>query len=124
MKKYKKVDSLTVNDNAENSELEHTKWEVKHCCCCCGPYVDVYVPNKKTRHFLRYWEFQPTVPIMVTILSVYGLFVHFFAIEPYMYSIILQIIAPFPIVFSFILFLCSYYGAVCMDPGFLPYDWR
>lgn len=123
MRKHAKVGSFTVDDNVETPNLENTQWEVKHKCCCCGPYVDLYVPNNGTRHFLRYWECQPTVPIAVTVLVFFGLFVFFYAVEPYEYSIILQIISPFPVIISLILFLWSYYGAVCMDPGFLPYNW-
>lgn len=117
------IDSSIINESTENPSLGSTQWKIKHSCCCCGPYVDVYVPNKKTRHFLRYWEFQPGIPILITILAVFCLFVYFYAVEPYAYSIVIQIIAPIVIVISFVLFLWSYYAAVCMDPSFLPYDW-
>lgn len=117
------VDNPIFDESIETTAVGPTQWKIKHKCCCCGPCVDVYVPNKKNRHFLRHWECQPAVPIMVTILAIFCLFVYFFAVEPYQYSIIIQIIAPILIVISFILFLWSYYAAVCMDPGFLPYDW-
>ncbi|KAK8863905.1 hypothetical protein M9Y10_011597 [Tritrichomonas musculus] len=112
-----------LDESLETTSNDSTQWAIKHNCCCCGPYVDVYVPNKKPRHFLRQWEFRPTMPILVTFLAVYCLFVYFFAILPYQYTIIIQIISPFPILFSFVLFIWSYYAAVCMDPGFLPYNW-
>lgn len=118
------VNSSIYDENTEENGVDPTQWKIKHKCCCCGPYVDVYVPNqKKARHFLRHWECQPTVPIMVTVLAIFCLFVFFYAVEPYCYSIIIQIIAPIVIIISMILFLVSYFLSVCMDPGFLPYDW-
>ncbi|OHT09148.1 DHHC zinc finger domain containing protein [Tritrichomonas foetus] len=102
--------------------VEPTQWAVKHDCCCCGPMVEVMVPNKKSHLFLRHWEFQPAFPILVTCLTLFCLIDYFVTAAPYQYKII-QIIAPFPIFIFLGLFMWSYFGAVCMDPGYLPFNW-
>ncbi|OHS98041.1 DHHC zinc finger domain containing protein [Tritrichomonas foetus] len=121
------TDNITNNiaDKITNdiTQIEKTSWKIKHSCCCCGPYIELSVPNKKRkRHFLRHWEFKPGMPIFVILVILYTTITHFVCIFPLQYFIA-QIISPFIIVFFLILFLSSYFGAVCMDPGFLPYNW-
>lgn len=110
------------NEEEPTKEIGKTQWNIKHQCCCCGPYVEVIVPNDSPRHFLRHWEFHPAMPIFVSILVLFCLVDYFVVVAPYQYKAI-QIIAPFPIIITLVLFLWSYWGAVCMDPGYLPFDW-
>lgn len=103
-------------------ETDATQWSIKRQCSCCGPYVEVFVPSKKPRKFLRHWECQPVMPIAVTILTMFCLVDYFVVAYPYSYKVC-QIIAPFPIIITCVLFMWSYFNAVCMDPGFLPFNW-
>ena len=100
-----------------------TKWKVKCSCCCCGPLVEVNVPNKRRkRYFLQGWECRPCMPIIVSCLILYSTIANFVCFFPYQY-LIAQIILPIFILIFFVLFVWSYFAAVCMDPGYLPFNW-
>lgn len=48
---------------------------------------------------------------------------NFFLITIHLYSLVFQILFSALIILFFSLFYCSFLGASCMDPGFLPFDW-
>lgn len=116
------LQNAILDESISTIDIDVTQWAIKSKCGCCGPYVEVFVPNKKSRKFLRHWECQPAMPIIVSILTLFCLVDYFVCAYPYSYKVI-QIIAPFPIIITCVLFLWSYFNAVCMDPGFLPFDW-
>lgn len=113
------------NTNEDDTErrIPQTKWKVKHSLCCCGPYVEVSIPHsRRKRYFLRGWECKPFMPIVVVILILFTTISHFVCFFPHQY-IAAQIITPIFIAFFLVLFVWSYFAAVCMDPGYLPYNW-
>lgn len=97
-----------------------TQWSIVRDCGPCGPCVRVSKP--KPRYFCRHWEISLTMPIVVPILILYPLVIYFIFTIPYSY-LACQIIGPIIIFFMMIMFLWSYFATVCMDPGFLPYNW-
>jgi hypothetical protein len=75
------------------------------------------------RLFLYQWEIDLCTPIFVTSLAIYC-YVCFltqtFACLP---SATLKAIAFLQVTLCIAFFSWSYFAAMCMDPGFLPYDW-
>lgn len=100
-----------------------TMWNVKHSCCCCGPYVELSIPNsRKKRYFLRGWEFQPLMPIIIVSLILFTTITYFICIFPHQ-SLVAQIIMPIFISILLVLSIWSYFACVFMDPGYLPFNW-
>lgn len=83
----------------------------------------VRLRNDSRRLYFRHWEVQMRFPTMVFILLVSGILVYLICIHPYFLSSKWKILCLLNILFSLAMFLWSYLAAVCMDPGFLPYDW-
>ena len=98
-----------------------TKWDVVRSCGCCGPLVKIEGP-KGTHYFLRHWKCNPGAPIGVTIMVLLCLAIHCGVVCPLspVYLVIPSVVV---IVFFAAMFMWSYFGAVCMDPGFLPFNW-
>lgn len=115
-----------LNNNHNENEQQNiipTKWKVKHCCCCCGPFVELYIPHsKKKRYFLRGWEFKSLMPAIIVALLLFVTTAHFVCFFPYQYFPAQVILSIFIFIF-FVLTNWAYFATVCMDPGFLPYNW-
>ena len=111
------ADGITTDDMK-------TAWKVKkENFCCKKPLVELYIPNKsRKRYFLGFWEIKPCMPIFVSLLIIYTTLSYFIIILPKSYFIA-QILFPIPIVVFLVLFVWSYFASLCMDPGYLPYDW-
>lgn len=111
-----------VQQNLSDNSISSTQWKIKHQCCCCGPCVQLTVPGKRSRYFLRHWEFAPFMPIFVSALIIFCTLTYFVILLPNEY-LPAQIFLTIIIIFFLILFCWSYFSAVCMDPGFLPFNW-
>lgn len=98
-----------------------SKWDHVADCCCCGPLVRVREPTGN-RHFIRYWDCQPLMPILVTCLALYPAIVHF-AFVMWRSPVYLNLISAVLVLALMVLFGWSYFGATFMDPGFLPFNW-
>ena len=98
-----------------------TEWSFVRNCCCCGPLVKIE-GKRNTHYFLRHWEFNPTMPIAVCILTFYPLCCHFALVCPRSH-IALAVVSSVVICFFGVMFMWSYFAAVCMDPGYLPFNW-
>ena len=82
-----------------------------------------YINGEPKRFFFKYWEINLTFPIIVVILTLLGVIIFFFINFPFILSIKVRIFCTLCFLFSLVMFLWSYFAAVLMDPGFLPYDW-
>lgn len=83
----------------------------------------VKLNNDLNRLFFRHWEIKMIFPTMVFILLISGISIYFICIHPYILSTTWKIFCVINIFISLAMFLWSYISAMCMDPGFLPYDW-
>lgn len=102
-------------------DLEANHWEHVADCGCCGPLVKVK-GIRKTHYFLRHWDCAPGMPIFVSVLFIYTLFVHIIYVDRLL-PIFGALISTILVLLFGIMFIWSYFAAVCMDPGFLPYNW-
>jgi hypothetical protein len=109
--------SIAIPDEITCPEV--TKWKIR--CVCCGMPIALVMPSD--RLFLFHWEIQLGPPIFVLLLVFYCYFCFllrtFFALP----STFLKITAFFEVTACLSIFLWSYFAAMCMDPGFLPYNW-
>ena len=78
--------------------------------------------NKTSRFYCNYWEQSFFMPTFVCIMVFYALFCFLFFTLP-MLEVRKAIFAFFEVFLSLGLFLWSYFGAMCMDPGYLPFNW-
>ena len=97
-----------------------TEWYVS-CNCCRTPCLKLK-DDRKRRIFWGFLELHVGMAILVMILVLFPPAIYFI----FSFSSIpleLQISSAVTIIIFFIMFVWSYFGASCMDPGFLPYDW-
>ena len=111
---------IKAQDPDATDSPEGSEWYIS---CNCGPTQCLRIKNdKKRRVFWGYLEFGPCMPIFVVILTLLplGFFVDFVLTG---IGIKDQLICSITIMISLVMFLWSYFGAACKDPGFLPFDW-
>lgn len=108
---------VVVTDAEEVPEA--TKW--KDVCVCCGKRVLLVMPSD--RLFCEHWEISLCMPIFVHLIVIYCLIMYIFATLFYLPSSFHQFVSLIDVAVTLILFMWSYLGAMCMDPGFLPYTW-
>ncbi|EAX91230.1 DHHC zinc finger domain containing protein [Trichomonas vaginalis G3] len=97
---------------------EETKYKKIRLFGCC-PAVRL-LPT--TRVFCKYWEVDICMPFVVVLLITFNVCIFSFILLPKMKTAALIINAI--IVYGFlILYMTSYFMAMCSDPGYLPYDW-
>lgn len=100
-----------------------TTWHVKHSCLCCGPFVEVSIPNsRRKRYFLRGWEFHPQMPTLIVSFILYTTITYYLCVFPHQ-SQIAQIVHPIFLSILLVFSVWSYFACVCMDPGYLPFNW-
>ena len=78
--------------------------------------------NKTDRVYCNYWEQSFFMPVFSCIMIFYALFCFLFFTLPLLKPST-AVIAFFEVFVSLGLFLWCYFGAMCMDPGYLPFDW-
>ena len=98
-----------------------TQWEITTRCCCCSPCVRV--ESDPERQFWGHWERFLCMPIFVSCLVFFTLLVWIFLVYNKYEKRWMRIAAPVEVGFTLVMFLWSYFGASCMDPGYLPFDW-
>lgn len=121
-----------------------TKWEITspcicYCCCCfncnyelcnlCNEYISPCVKVEGKRIERSFWGFLeldlcgPTIAVILIILAhiTFSFTVlHFIKMDHSANFFIFVSICTF---FLLLMFLWSFLGAACSDPGFLPFDW-
>ena len=97
-----------------------TQWTL--LATLCHKKLKIMRINKTDRIFWNYWERSLCMPIFVCIMIFYALFCFLFFTLP-MLKLKVAIFAFFEVFLSLFLFLWSYFGAMCMDPGYLPFNW-
>lgn len=110
----RKVESQNSSQNQDN-ESPRTQW---HSICTSK----CILLDGTSRFFCRHWEFHLGVPIFALILLLFC-FIVFFVANFWYFELKFKIISSIEVCLFFILFLCSYFNSMCMDPGFLPYNW-
>lgn len=108
---------LDINSNTTNLP-EDTKWEKIRFLGCC-PLARL-IPTYRT--YCRYWEIDCLMPPFVTLIILFNVLVYSLIVLPKLSLTGLISSCVFVYIF-FILFMISYFMAMCMDPGYLPYDW-
>lgn len=105
-------------DVIDDKVPEETKFKEFRFCGCC--HAIRLLPT--TRVFCKYWEVQICMPAFVSILIIYNIAVYCILFIPRM-TITAIIVSSIITSVFLILFLWSYFYAMCADPGYLPYDW-
>jgi hypothetical protein len=113
------VHLLAISIDPTDDLPQNTEWILS---CPHFPLPFITVPLVR-RRFFRHWEISPCFPLIVTFLSFYCYFYFLFETLRSFPSRLLSIFAFFETFLCFLFFLWSYFAAVCMDPGFLPYNW-
>lgn len=134
------IDPVENKDETTPVIPELTKYEVTFKCCCFDPFAKIKIDDKQFRSFWGSHELDSIcMNVFVSGIILFVELVHFFIIfprlgytrndsnEPYHYDRSRFYSYQLPCLIShfitLILFLWSYFGAACMDPGFLPYNW-
>ena len=97
---------------------EETKW--KEYCMCCGRHVALVMPSD--RLFCEHWEMSLCMPIFVHLLVLYCFILFILGTWRFLPTAY-RVVSMIEVLASLGLFMWSYLGAMCMDPGFLPYTW-
>lgn len=104
-------------DPDTHKEPEATKWsKVENIC----PIAKL---DGQNRLFFRHWEIKLTFPVIVITSVTVTFLVFITAVHPCLESHTLKVVSLTCVVSSLVLFLWSYFAAVLMDPGFLPFNW-
>ncbi|OHT14664.1 DHHC zinc finger domain containing protein [Tritrichomonas foetus] len=107
--------------NAIPNRTEYTI--TSDCCCCFPPCAKIVMPDGAIRKFWGSHELDIGMNIFVICLIVFVELVHFFCVFPKYRRLEYQIPSEILNGVFLILFLWSYFGAACSDPGFLPFNW-
>ncbi|OHT02237.1 DHHC zinc finger domain containing protein [Tritrichomonas foetus] len=110
------VDNENEIQEVDAAVLSKNEWH--SICCSCFVRID-----GTSRYFCRHWEISLGIPIFVIALIIFCFTVFIFANYVDFPSLELKIVSLLEITIFLLLFLWSYFGAMCMDPGFLPYNW-
>jgi hypothetical protein len=110
---------MAVDDQVPATVPDLSSWT--RVCHCCGEFS--HTPSEPSfPSYCFYWQPSPGMPIFVVSTFVFCYFAFLSATLPRL--------APAVAVVSFLestvagtMFLWSYLGAVCRDPGYLPFDW-
>ena len=97
-----------------------SEWKLV-CSCCCGNCKLVYFPAIK-KHFCNQWECRPCYPFFVTlgfcVTCAFGLLTLYEFLSGWRMILMMALTAV-----TFVIWLISYYCAVCRSPGYLPFYW-
>ena len=114
---------LSHCEQENNSTIEipePTSW--KRCCGKCGAKILEPEQTLNTTYCF-YWQVTPYMPIFVTCLIAYSYISFLILVVPRMPYWWLSLICVIETLATVILFFWSYFGAVCRDPGYLPFNW-
>jgi hypothetical protein len=96
---------------------DSVQWE--RSCCCCGAIAG------SMRHFYcGYWKCEPCMPVFTGFFICYCYSFFIASSVVHFTSVTIQIISVVETTLTLGLFAWAYYGTVCRDPGYLPYDWE
>jgi hypothetical protein len=98
---------------------EETKWKITSQCCGCPIAL---IPSSD-RIFCRHWEVDLVPPIVVSLCTLFCYAAFLFGTWRFLAGRGLRAAALIETTAAVFLFAWSYFAAVCMDPGFLPYSW-
>jgi hypothetical protein len=98
---------------------EDTKWKIYSRCC--GHPLALVMPTD--RLFCRHWEFFPCVPFFAALIIVFCYTIFVLGTCRLLPRASLVAASLIQVTLCTSLFTWAYFGAVCMDPGFLPYSW-
>lgn len=104
----------------EDQMPELTEWN--YLCCIGCPCT--YIQDKRKRYFFRYWEIHGTMPVIVSGLVLFAYFTYLYAVCPDLPSKASKLSSLIIISVSMIMFFVCYFLTMCMDPGFLPFNWH
>lgn len=119
MEEEESCDSVILNLEGTETPPEATKWKTLRVCC--GKHISLVMPSD--RLFCEHWEMNLFMPIFVFVIVGFCFLSFMFSTLPSLESLSLQRAACIQVLVSLVLFMWSYVAAMCMDPGFLPYDW-
>lgn len=108
--------------NVDNTDEEppETEW-IKECGLDCCPMVQVQGPQP--RIYCGHRDCSFGMPIFCTLLTLFPLGVFLFVVRPRIGNVKILYCGLALIFFTLVMFMWSYMGASCMDPGYLPYNW-
>jgi hypothetical protein len=113
-------EELLIAAPSEPSECpEDTKWKVYSRCC--GQPLALVMPTD--RLFCRHWEFFPCVPSLVALIIIFCYTIFVLGTCRFLPNAALVVTSLVQVTLCISLFAWSYFAAVLMDPGFLPYNW-
>lgn len=117
-----KVTKIDVHDDQPTLDTADvpTEWETVRKCGCDFAVITKEEGSTR-RYFWRGWEVDSMV-ITVIILEVFCLSMYWAGTFIGL-TTLHKIISALEIHVFFILFKWCYFSAMCMDPGFLPYNW-
>lgn len=98
---------------------EETKWKVVRTCC----WKDIALVMPSDRLFCEHWEINLFMPVFVCIIVAFCYLCFLLSTLPALESAGHKYTAFTEVSISLGLFLWSYMAAMCMDPGYLPYNW-
>jgi hypothetical protein len=98
---------------------EETTWKITSQCCGCPIAL---IPSSD-RVFCRHWEVDLVAPIFVSVFIMFCGITFLIGTCPFLAGRGLRTVAFCETTLAVLLFSWSYFAAVCMDPGFLPYSW-
>ena len=98
---------------------EETKFKGDVNCCCC---IQMQRTMPASKVYCGYWEATFCMPISV-ILLILGPFIVFLCVSFVNMTALIKVISLIEILLFMTLFFVSYFAALAMDPGYLPYDW-
>ena len=120
-KSHRDYEDKVIFLEGENQHVpKYSEWK-RVCSCCCGHCNLIYFPAIK-QYFCNQWECRPTYPFFVTfgycITLAFALLSVIELISGWRRIVLLAVTSA-----TFVLWLISYYCAVCRSPGYLPFYW-
>ena len=90
----------------------------------CGRCARIEEPEHSVNnYYLGYWQCTPYMPIFVMCLVTYCYVSFLVLVVPRVPYTVLKVVCVVETTVTLVLFLWSYFGAVCLDPGYLPFTW-
>lgn len=88
---------------------------------CCGKIRDS--ETGISRNYCAYWKCEPCMPIFLSTVMLFCFAIFSVAVLVRLPSTGLKIAAGLEVGTVLIIFFWAYLGAVCRDPGYLPFNW-
>lgn len=88
---------------------------------CCGTIENT--ENQNTRNYCGYWQCDFGCPVFLSVVMLFCFVIFNVVVVPKMPYFGLKIASSIEVGIVVALFFWSYLGAVCRDPGYLPYTW-